>query len=59
MSILGSYFCRMLPNLKRRRIEYTQFKNELKTKQNTNLKLIIHNIGGIKNIKVIRKDLIS
>ena len=36
----------------------TQFKNESKTKQNTNSKLNIHNIHGRKNMKVICKDLV-
>ena len=35
----GGYFFQMLPNLKRRRTKHTQFKRELKTKQNTNSKL--------------------
>ena len=36
----------------------TQFKNESKTKQNTNSKLIIHNIHSRKNMKMICKDLV-
>ena len=39
----------MLPNLKRRRTEHTQFKNESKTKQNSNSKTIrIIHIQGRK-----------
>ena len=39
MNISGGFFFQMLPNLKRRRTEHTKFKNESKTKQNTNVKL--------------------
>ena len=35
----GGYFFQISPNLKRRRTENMQCKNELKTKQNSNSKL--------------------
>ena len=35
----GGYFFQISPNLKRRRTENIQCKNELKTKQNSNSKL--------------------
>ena len=35
----GGYFFQMSPNVKRGRTENTQYKNQLKTKQNSNSKL--------------------
>ena len=39
VNTFGGYFFQISPNLKRRRTGDTQFKNELKTKQNTNSNL--------------------